>query len=259
MDDILARLRGFPQFKDLPGAILARIAPAARSRTLAPGEFLFREGTPREALYLIAEGQIGVFREHHGHVEPLIVMGAGEALGEGALFSDAPHSSSARAMGRVALTELTREALRTALADDGAAAWEVMGRIGRLMTRRLTYASSREVGLAKAYASGSTRREHDLLGERDVPQRRPLRRSRRCGRSRTSRSPASRCRTSRRWSASLAMVKQAAARANLKLGLLSRRRRRGDRAAPARRSSTATTTATSSSTWSRAARAPRPT
>ncbi len=219
MDDILSRLRGFPQFMDLPEPILARLAPAARTRVLAPGELLFRQGTPREALYLIAEGQLEVFRDHRGNLESLIVMGPGEALGEGALFSDAPHSASARALGRVALAELTREALQGALSEDGAAAWEVLGRIGRLMTRRLTYASTREVGLAKAYASGGTRREHDLLGERDVPQDalygiqtlRAVENFPITG-IRLSHFPA--------LVRSLAMVKQAAARANLKLGLL---------------------------------------
>jgi aspartate ammonia-lyase len=89
------------------------------------------------------------------------------------------------------------------------------------MTRRLTYASSREVGLAKAYASGSTRREHDLLGERDVPQDalygvqtlRAVENFPITG-IRLSHFPA--------LVRALAMVKQAAARANCRLGLLPR-------------------------------------
>jgi len=47
---------------------------------------------------------------------------------------------------------------------------DVLGRAALVMARHLQYQSSRAVGLEKAYGSGATRREHDLLGERDVPR-----------------------------------------------------------------------------------------
>ena len=118
MDAILPVLQGLTPFAGLSAAILARLAQAARPRALVPGETLFPQGAPRVALYVIAEGQVEVSRSHQGQVEVLVVLGAGEMLGEGVLFSDAPTSTSASAVGHVSLIEMPREALRQALVQD---------------------------------------------------------------------------------------------------------------------------------------------
>ena len=89
------------------------------------------------------------------------------------------------------------------------------------MAETLTVATTETVDLAEV----ATRREHDLLGERDVPDD-AYWACRRCARSRTSRSPACRSRDFPELVEALAAVKQAAALANA-------------RARPARRASSA--------------------
>jgi aspartate ammonia-lyase len=195
------------------------LAGLAMRRELRRGEMLFRQGEPRGCLYLVAEGSVEIVRDHHGHSELLTVLSAGEVLGEGALLHTLSHSASARAATDVTVFAFDREQVLARLADNGAAAVEVLTRVARAMNRRLLYTSASEIGLEKAYASGATRREHDLLGERDVP-------SDALYGIQTLRGVENFPITGVRLShypalvRHLAMVKQAAARANRKLGLL---------------------------------------
>jgi aspartate ammonia-lyase len=219
MDDIRKLLRSSGSLVGVSASTAELLASVAKPRELGPGELLFRQGEPRSSLYVIADGTVEIVRELHGRTEVLTVLGAGEVLGEGALLHASSHSASARAGQRLSLFELDRQAVLDALAADGAAAVELLSRVALAMNQRLLYTSAAPVGLEKAYASGATREEHDLLGDRDVPadalfgiqtlrgvENFPI-----TG-VRLSHYPA--------LVRFLAMVKQAAARANLKLGLL---------------------------------------
>ena len=219
MDDVRDSLRRCELFRGLDERWLDLLLPVARLRKLAAGEVLFRQGEPREALFLILEGRLEIVGQRGGTPLKLTVLGPAEAVGEGALLHAASHSTSAVALTPLTLLEFPREETRARLATDGNAATDVLTRVALAMSRRLQYTSTRLVGLEKAYASGTTRREHDLLGEREVPDDalfgiQTLRAVENFEISgvRLSHFPS--------FVRSLAMVKQAAARANRRLGLL---------------------------------------
>ena len=46
---------------------------------------------------------------------------------------------------------------------------KILSRIARVISRRMRQTTNQVVNAAAQYISGRTRREHDLLGERDVP------------------------------------------------------------------------------------------
>ncbi|MFZ5785437.1 MAG: cyclic nucleotide-binding domain-containing protein, partial [Acidobacteriota bacterium] len=220
MSEITALLEASRTFAGLTAETLALLRAVARRRVLTDGEVLFRRGTPRSGLYVLVEGRLAIVHGDVDHEETLVVLGPGEAVGEGSLLHTSEHSATARSLGRALLLEFPREALREALARDGRAAIEVLSRVALNMNRRLQYASPRQVGLDKAYAAGTTRREHDLLGDRDVPDDALYG-------IQTLRAVENFPITGVRLShfpvlvRSLAMVKQACARANRRLGLLS--------------------------------------
>jgi len=169
MDDVARVLRDSEIFAGLEPAVLELLQPVAAERALKAGAMLFRQGTPRQALYLLAEGRLQLERDHEGTVEPLIVLGPGSALGEGALLHSDDHATTARALTDVRVLELDAAAVRRQLATDASAAIALLTRVALTVSRRLQYASPREVGRAYAYRSGETRTEHDLLGDREVP------------------------------------------------------------------------------------------
>ncbi len=258
MDDIRTLFEQTRTFAGLTGSTLDLLVACARHRGLREGDTLFRQEAPREAFYLIVSGQLEILRETAGRVERLIVLGPGQAVGEGAFLHASQHSATARALTEVALVELPREEVHARLATDGAAAIEVLSRVALAMNRRLQYAAASEVGLEKAYASG-----------RHPPRARPARRAGRARRRAVRHADAARGRElphHRHQAVALPHAHpvtrhgQAGVRAGEPQARPARSRRwPGPSTGPARRSSTATGTAISSSTWCRAVQARRPT
>lgn len=67
-------------------------------KQVSAGEFLFREGDAATAAFVIHQGAVEVFRDENGSQVPVGQYGAGEIVGEMALFDDfTVHTSSARA------------------------------------------------------------------------------------------------------------------------------------------------------------------
>ena len=95
---------------------LAEQAPAAC--TLDAGEWLFHEGEPGDAMYVVRAGRLEVVDESSGAV--IRELGRGDALGELALLTDSPRSASvARRAQERSGGDLTR-AFRAALLDSPA-------------------------------------------------------------------------------------------------------------------------------------------
>ncbi len=215
MKDILEALSSCELFTDLEPRVAELLAPVVRRRQLPAGTLLFRRGEPRSSIHLVLAGRLEVSADG----TPVLLVGPGEGVGESALLEPSLHSTSARAVEDVELLEIPADAAQERLGTDAAAAMALLTRVASLMARRLEYASSRRLGWAPTYRSGATRTEHDLLGEREVPADalygvQTLRA--------VENFPITGIRLGHypHLIRALAMVKQAAARANLGLGLL---------------------------------------
>ncbi len=87
--------------------------------TYMPGEFILREGAKCDALFIVKEGQIQIFRmDSHKNKIPVGLVRSGEYLGEMSLISDRPHSANAVALTKVVCVKITsgtlEEQLKTA-------------------------------------------------------------------------------------------------------------------------------------------------
>jgi aspartate ammonia-lyase len=206
-------------FSGLPGVIIDRLTEVASRRTVPAGSYLFRQGTPREAFYLILEGELQVIDESGTSPQQLIVLGPNEGVGEGTLLGSTQHSTTGFAKLPLEVLELRGDEVREVLQHDARAAIEVLTRVALEVSRRLQFSSSRSVGLAQDYMTGELRQEHDLLGDREVPADalygiqtlRAVENFNITG-IRLSHFPA--------FGRALAMVKQASARTNVALGFL---------------------------------------
>jgi len=218
-DDVLSQLRTCEIFSDLDAEVLELIAPVVEHRRFGPGDALFRAHEPRDALFVILAGNVGVSVEAGDAAGTVVILGAGDAVGEAGLLEPGLHSASAFASGAVETLSLPVEAARERLATDAGAAMALFAAVSHVMVRRLQYASFRRAGWDLVYRPGATRTEHDLLGDREVPA------DAKYG-IQTLRAVENFPITGIRLAhfphlvRGLAMVKQAAARANRKLGLL---------------------------------------
>jgi len=185
-------------------------------------DMLFQENTPRKYLYVIHSGELELFkRTPFGEEKRLSIFSKYDFLGEGALMDDYPHSTSGRAMIKTAAFIISRDKFAELVATKPDIGVKVLSRIARVISRRMRQASTRVVDAGAQYISGRTRKEHDLLGEREVPYEfyygvqtlRALENFNISGIS-LSHFPV--------LIEALAMVKMAAAKANYDLGLLSK-------------------------------------
>jgi CRP-like cAMP-binding protein len=80
-------------------------------RVVKKGEYLFREGDPSLAMYVIKSGKLGILKSKGNSEITLAELGPGDMLGEMAFFDQKPRSASARAIADTAVIELPFKAL----------------------------------------------------------------------------------------------------------------------------------------------------
>ena len=101
--DFLARV---PLFAGLEPALRDALAEQARPHRVPAGAWLFREGDPGDALYVVRAGRLEAVDEAAGTV--IRELGRGDALGELALLTASPRSVSVRAARTSDLVEIAR-------------------------------------------------------------------------------------------------------------------------------------------------------
>jgi CRP-like cAMP-binding protein len=107
--DILARSE---TFAGIPAERLGDLAAHCRELAVPAGRLVFSHGEDADAVYLILEGAVTVFRDKVGRPMQLLArMGAGELLGELSLFDEPRRTASARAATACRLLRLAREPL----------------------------------------------------------------------------------------------------------------------------------------------------
>lgn len=157
-------LRSCTLFASLPDTALSALSTLAVRRTVRSGRFLFRSGDPCVNLYVIASGQLTVTDDRSGG-RVVGVVGPSQVLGTHAALGPSLHGVSAAASVDTVIASIDAGALRTYLAGDSAAAVTVLTGVGQIIARRLRFSVDADAPLFQPGA----RREHDLIGERDIP------------------------------------------------------------------------------------------
>jgi aspartate ammonia-lyase len=216
MEAVRKLLRGGELFAGLSDADLDVVVSVAQKKELLPGAWLFKQGEQRKACFIVAEGTVEVTRDSREGSEQLALLHQGGIASEASLIQTNSHTASAQAITKATVIEIEREPLHKALSNNGSAAVNVLTKITTALSRQLL---SRRPGQGQPMDSGTVRVESDLLGSVNVPDEalygvqtfRAIENFPISG-ILLSHFPA--------FVRSLAMVKQASARANSKLGLL---------------------------------------
>ncbi len=158
-----------PFFNGLPDHQRGTLAPHFERQSFTAGQHLFDQGEPREALYLLLAGEVEVLEKAPAGSHRLAICSAGTVLGEALLIGDAQHTMTARATTDGTLGCLPRASLEKLQEEDPALHAGLAVACGRWLVHRMTNASRGGRGLGAGATMGATRREHDLLGDRDVP------------------------------------------------------------------------------------------
>ncbi|HEX8851313.1 MAG TPA: aspartate ammonia-lyase [Gemmatimonadaceae bacterium] len=164
--DTTAFLRGLPA-ADID-YLVARMTPA----TKAVDAVVFREGEPRKLFAIVASGSVAIEKDDgSGRIARLVTLGAGEVLGEGILLDESPHGTTARVLERAELFVMTGSQVTAMIAERPTLYASLVSRAARSISQRLRSADATLVGRGRpmGFAGSANRVEHDLLGEREVP------------------------------------------------------------------------------------------
>lgn len=153
-------------FKGLDESELQKVTGAFEEASFKAGEYLFTENSPREAIFIIYEGEVELFKSNSlGAETKLSYFTHADFLGEGSLTDESHHSTSAKVKTDTFGFILWKKFFE----ENGPIALKIFSNIARVISRRMGQANARMIGSAAQYESSRTRTEHDLLGYREVP------------------------------------------------------------------------------------------
>jgi aspartate ammonia-lyase len=165
--DFLKKIELFRSFNDVELETIEQLIEISDYKV---NSFLFKENTDRQYLFIIASGDVELFKTTvHGEEKRLAIFSKYDFLGEGALMDDYPHSTSARAITDTKIYKVSRDSITKLFSVKPELAARMLAGITQVIARRMRQTSTRTVNVAAQYISGRTRQEHDLLGERQVP------------------------------------------------------------------------------------------
>jgi len=166
------RLRQVDFLDGLTDSSLHQLAKLVTTATYECDDVLFEEGRPRAFMAIIGAGAVAVEKGHSARPVRLVTLGPGEALGEGLLLDESPHGTSARALQRTEVFVISADQIHEMLKEYPALYAALVARAARSISQRLAATDATLVGHRRTlgFTGARTRKEHDLLGERDVPE-----------------------------------------------------------------------------------------
>jgi aspartate ammonia-lyase len=148
---------------------LAAVLQRGTAVSYNAGDYLFHESTPRQWMGLLLEGDVDLVCGQHGHSVLLGAAEPGALIGEGVILDGTPHGTSGVTRRGAIVWQISRnemEAVRQANPD---VFYRMVAQVAARLSERLRTASERLASEKGAPVLSNVRREHDSLGERDVP------------------------------------------------------------------------------------------
>ena len=119
-------LRDVPLFSKIDHTKLKLLAFTSENLIHQDGQFLFREGEPGDAAYIVLKGKVSVFIEtEKGSVE-IAQLKRGDVVGEISILCDVPRTASVKAVESVQTLKVTKDTFIHLLTEFPEIAIEIM-------------------------------------------------------------------------------------------------------------------------------------
>ncbi len=128
-------LKSIDLFRGLPGEELAQIAEIAEEVPISAGGVVFSEGDLGDALYIVVEGKVRVYKNNRNIAE----IGERDCFGEMSVLDSEPRSASVAAISETLLLKIGREEFKDILSERP----EISLGIMKVLSRRLRAANLR--------------------------------------------------------------------------------------------------------------------
>ena len=161
------RIDALAQVMGVSGTDLAAIISRGASHSYKAGDYLYHESTPRLWMGIVEEGEIEIVRGLHGRAVRLATLKPGTGFSEGVMLEDLPHSGSAVALTAARVWQIPRAVLDETRVTRPELFYRMAGHVARRLSARLR-AAGEQLGGGTAPIIATWRKEHDLLGEREL-------------------------------------------------------------------------------------------
>ncbi len=98
----------------------------ALGKVFEDGQVIVRQGETGDCMYVIQEGEVGVYLEDDGQETLLARPGAGEMIGEMAIFERQPRSATVRAIGQARVLTVDRRNFLRRVQEDPSLAFQIL-------------------------------------------------------------------------------------------------------------------------------------
>jgi aspartate ammonia-lyase len=168
---IREQLRTLSFVDGLTDTALHQLSHLLQPADYACDELLYSRGDERKIMAIVVSGAVAIEKPLNGRPIRVATLGQGEAVGEGLLLNDSTHGTSARALTDTSVLVLSKENVAQMIRETPALYAALVGRAARAIAQRLSAVDATMFGRGRALGFGGkhTRMEHDLLGEREVP------------------------------------------------------------------------------------------
>lgn len=164
--DATARLRKITWFSDLPEEVLVALVKTTRKHDLHQGEILFSKGDVGDSLFVILDGQVKIVtKDEDGNEIALNKVGAGEIIGEMALFDHKPRSAGVVAIERTSTLELKRDDFMEILVGHPNLALAIIRNLSKRLRHNTSYIEE-ITKLSRRVAIG----DYSLISESQIEQ-----------------------------------------------------------------------------------------
>lgn len=138
LETIKTNLAASELFVELNDEQLTRLAAIGELRSVARGETIFAQGDEGQHMFVVCKGAVRVSRTVPGiGEEAFAVLREGSVFGEMSVFDDAPRSADALAHSSCQLFTVEKGALERLFSNNRLLACNVLGKLVRLLSRRL--------------------------------------------------------------------------------------------------------------------------
>lgn len=135
--DRIKFLKTVPFFNELSDRQLKTVSGILFERRYETDEFIFEEGQPGAALFLILDGKVAIEMHRENHVTTLAILERGAFFGEMALLDETPRSANARSLERTHTLALYRNDLSQLIQNDPQTACQIYRALAHMVGDRL--------------------------------------------------------------------------------------------------------------------------
>jgi CRP/FNR family transcriptional regulator, cyclic AMP receptor protein len=160
LEQVVAFLVDAPLFGDLDPAELAELVNAMQVQVLEPGSWVFREGDPGDAWYVLYDGEVEVVKRCGTGERVIAILGRRACFGEMAILDGSPRSASVRTTTRSRVFRFPRASFTRLLAEGTLAAYKLVYQIALVLVSRQRRTTSR---LAEAMSAADSGELNEVL------------------------------------------------------------------------------------------------